>query len=306
MFSPIESSACWASMLSYGEPAGELQDAHGDEDRAGHRGHDPIVVAQPAERLGGAVEGDGGDEERDREAGPVGGQQHTALVDGLLDGGGVRIEPSVGPMHGVQATANAAPAISGPPLPARCMSASTRHSRLSRRMNGVSTKKAPSTMIMTPAICSSMPRWSLSVEPTPVALIPSATNTIVKSGRTSRRGAGPALGPSPSRISPGDTPQTARQVAGTIGSTQGEMKETKPTAKAAKTVVSTPRRRSQVVPGHVAFEPRRVGVQVRLAPRGRHRRDTAAVQRRSRPPTASSAEPGEDERARPTRRGPCR
>ena len=51
------------------EAAGEQQDAHEDQDRARDRGHDHIVVAQPAERRGGAVEGDGGDEERDREAG---------------------------------------------------------------------------------------------------------------------------------------------------------------------------------------------------------------------------------------------
>ena len=45
----------------------------------------------------------------------------------------MRIAPSVGPMHGVQANANAAPAISGPPEPAREISASGRHSRFSLR-----------------------------------------------------------------------------------------------------------------------------------------------------------------------------
>ena len=59
----------------------------------------------------------------------------------------MRIEPSVGPTHGVQATANAAPATSGPPEPARDISASGRHSRLSFGTNGVSTKNTPSAMI---------------------------------------------------------------------------------------------------------------------------------------------------------------
>ena len=92
----------------------------------------------------------------------------------------LRIEPSVGPMHGVQATANAAPAISGPPLPAREMSASGRHSRFRRGTNGVSRKKTPSAMITAPAILSSVPFASCSVLPSPVAVIPSATNTVVK------------------------------------------------------------------------------------------------------------------------------
>ena len=44
----------------------------------------------------------------------------------------LRIAARVGPTQGVQAIAKAAPATSGPPLPARSISASTRHSRLSR------------------------------------------------------------------------------------------------------------------------------------------------------------------------------
>src|SRR3954468_15802757 len=90
-----------------------------------------------------------------------------------------RIEPSVGPTHGVQATANAAPATSGPPEPARVISASGRHSRLSLGTNGVSTKKTPSGMITAPATLSSVLRELLSVEPRLVAVIPSATNTTV-------------------------------------------------------------------------------------------------------------------------------
>ena len=46
-------------------------------------------------------------------------------------------------------------------------------------MNGVRTKKTPSRMIRTPATCSSVARWSFSVLPIPVAVIPSATNTTV-------------------------------------------------------------------------------------------------------------------------------
>ena len=46
-----------------------------------------------------------------------------------------RIAARVGPTQGVQAIAKAAPATTGPPLPARSISASTCHSRLSRGMN---------------------------------------------------------------------------------------------------------------------------------------------------------------------------
>ena len=82
-------------------------------------------------------------------------------------------------MHGVQANANAAPAISGPPVPAREISASGRHSRLSFGTNGVRTNSTPSAMMTAPAILSSVPRESCSVEPSPVAVIPSATKTTV-------------------------------------------------------------------------------------------------------------------------------
>ena len=82
-------------------------------------------------------------------------------------------------MHGVHATANAAPATSGPPLPARLISASGRHSLLSIGMNGVSTKKTPSRTIIAPAILSSVPLELCSVDPIPVAVMPSATNTTV-------------------------------------------------------------------------------------------------------------------------------
>ena len=82
-------------------------------------------------------------------------------------------------MHGVHATANAAPATSGPPDPARLISASGRHSLLRIGMNGVSRKKTPSAMITAPAILSSVALELCSVEPRPVAVMPSATNTTV-------------------------------------------------------------------------------------------------------------------------------
>ena len=96
--------------------------------------------------------------------------------------------PSVGPTHGVQANANAAPAISGPPDPARDISTSGRHSRLSLGTNGVSTNSTPSAMMITPAILSSVPRPSCSVEPSPVAVIPSATKTTVKDRQKTNAG----------------------------------------------------------------------------------------------------------------------
>ena len=72
----------------------------------------------------------------------------------------MRIAPRVGPMHGVQAIANAIPAIIGPPLPARAMRASTCHSTLSRATNRLATNRTPIAMITTPAIFSSVSRCS--------------------------------------------------------------------------------------------------------------------------------------------------
>src|SRR5215211_3586718 len=51
-----------------GQLAREHEDAHGDEHRAGDRGDDDVVVAQPPEGRCRAVEGDGGGEERDGQA----------------------------------------------------------------------------------------------------------------------------------------------------------------------------------------------------------------------------------------------
>ena len=50
-------------------------------------------------------------------------------------------------MHGVQAIAKAAPATTGPPLPARSISASTRHSRFSLGTKSAAMKRTPIAMI---------------------------------------------------------------------------------------------------------------------------------------------------------------
>jgi hypothetical protein len=47
-------------------------------------------------------------------------------------------------------------------------------------MNGVATKKTPSAMIRMPLIRLSVRRWSDSVLPSLVALMPRSTNMIVK------------------------------------------------------------------------------------------------------------------------------
>ena len=84
-----------------------------------------------------------------------------------------RIDASAGPTHGVHAIANAAPATSGPPLPARCASASMCHSRFSIGTNSASRNSTPIAMIATPATFSSVWRLSDSALPMPVAVIPS-------------------------------------------------------------------------------------------------------------------------------------
>ena len=58
-------------------------------------------------------------------------------------------------VQGVHAIANAAPATSGPPRPARRSSVSECHSRLSTRTNGVARNTTPIAMISAPPICSS-------------------------------------------------------------------------------------------------------------------------------------------------------
>ena len=123
----------------------------------------------------------------------------------------LRIEPSVGPTQGVQATAKAAPATSGPPEPAREISASGRHSLLSRGTNGVSRKKTPRATIRAPATFSSVPRLVCSEDPSPVAVMPRATKTTVKARQKTIAGSRmrAAVGRSSSFISVIETPETA-------------------------------------------------------------------------------------------------
>ena len=118
------------------------------------------------------------------------------------------VEPSVGPTHGVQATANAAPATSGPPLPARLISASGRHSRFSLGTNGVRRKSTPSAMITAPATLSSVPRESCSAEPSPVAVMPRATKTTVNARQKTIAGS-KTRARCPRCSSPIVTPETA-------------------------------------------------------------------------------------------------
>ena len=118
--------------------------------------------------------------------------------------------PRVGPTHGVQAKAKAAPAISGPPEPARDISMSGRHSRLSFGTNGVSTNSTPRAMMIAPATLSSVPRPSCSVEPSEVAVMPSATKTTVKDRQKTIAGIRMRLRRfSPCWISASDMPETA-------------------------------------------------------------------------------------------------
>ena len=122
----------------------------------------------------------------------------------------VRMVPSVGPTHGVHATAKAAPAISGPPEPAREISASGRHSLFSLGTNGVTRNSTPSAMITAPATLSSVPRPSWRVEPRPVAVIPSATNTAVNERQKTIAGNSTRDRRfSPCWISASETPETA-------------------------------------------------------------------------------------------------
>src|ERR1700727_1449835 len=62
----------------------------------------------------------------------------------------VTIAPRVGPVHGVQASAKAAPVRAGPLRPARAISRSTCHSRLNAGTNGAHTNTIPIRMISPP------------------------------------------------------------------------------------------------------------------------------------------------------------
>lgn len=134
-------------------------------------------------------------------------------------------------MQGVQAKANAAPATSGPPLPARCMSASTCHSLFSRVTKKEATKRTPIAMIKAAAILSSASRWSLSSDPILVAPMPSRMNTAEKLPQKIRLGTRTFFQSAPSSSS-AVRPETADRYPGTIGSTQGERKETIPATSA--------------------------------------------------------------------------
>jgi hypothetical protein len=119
----------------------------------------------------------------------------------------VRIAPRVGPVQGSQATAKARPATIGPPVCARRISCSGRHSRFRSGMNSVAMKRTPISAITIPEISRRTWRWSLSVWPRPVALMPSATNIAVKARQKRRAGPSTFLVPRPSWMSANETPE---------------------------------------------------------------------------------------------------
>ena len=116
-------------------------------------------------------------------------------------------------MHGVQAIANAIPATSGPPLPARAISASTCHSRFRRATNRLATNRTPMAMITAPAIFSSVSRWSWSVCPSPVAVSPSRMKMVEKLATKTRLGTSTRRQLAPLELADGDAGD-GREVAG--------------------------------------------------------------------------------------------
>ena len=160
-FSPRSSSRSWALMFSLRELAGEQQQAHRDQDHAGERGDDQVVVAQPAERGRHARERDRGEQERDREPERVEREQDRRPCRPCP---GSRRRSGSSRASG-RCTASRRPRTrrrrsAGRREPARLISASGRHSRFKRGTNGVSRKKTPSAMITAPAILSSVGAWS--------------------------------------------------------------------------------------------------------------------------------------------------
>ena len=111
-------------------------------------------------------------------------------------------------VQGVHAIANAAPATTGPPRPARRSSDSECHSRLNARTNGVARKITPSAMMTTPPICSSVCLWVSSADPRAVALKPSRMKIEEKLAMNSRLGTSTRRAPTPSSRSAGVTPMT--------------------------------------------------------------------------------------------------
>ena len=95
----------------------------------------------------------------------------------------------------------------GPPVWARRMSSSGRHSRFSFGTKSVAMKRTPSSPMITPEICRRTARWSCSVWPRPVAVMPSATNIAVKARQNRIAGPSTFARPSPSWMSANDTPE---------------------------------------------------------------------------------------------------
>ncbi len=96
--------------------------------------------------------------------------------------------PSVGPVHGSHATANARPATIGPPVDALDSNVSGRHWRFSLPTKSVATKSTPRAMMITPDICRSSWRLSWRKLPRPVAVMPSAMNMTVNERQKSSAG----------------------------------------------------------------------------------------------------------------------
>ena len=106
-------------------------------------------------------------------------------------------------MHGVQASANAAPVNIGPPRPARSISFPTCHWRESRGTNGASTNSTPITTISAPLTFSAV--GPVSVECS--ACRPSSPSTMKMAEKLATK---VRLGASTRRqwTSPGATPAT--------------------------------------------------------------------------------------------------
>ena len=114
------------------------------------------------------------------------------------------IAPSVGPVHGVHASANAAPVSTGPPRPARLISRPTCHSRESWGTNGASTNSTPIAMITAPETLSAAGPVSAPCS----ACCPSSPSAMKI---TEKLATNARLGPITrrARISAGATPATA-------------------------------------------------------------------------------------------------
>ena len=112
-------------------------------------------------------------------------------------------------MQGSQATANARPATTGPPVAAREMSASGRHSRFRRGTNIVAMNSTPIAAITMPETCRRVTRCSPSQWPIPVAPIPSATNMTVNERQKISAGPSTFALPRPSFSSANEMPEIA-------------------------------------------------------------------------------------------------